>query len=734
MMRFLVAIVALCTLSVAYAQRNAYICEILLSNFCAGQNNCPADPTITFGNTQYDFDNFNVVSFGNFYASSGDIEGRAAIRGNLSLPDGQYSFGYQLRTGGASAVDLSLPYSLVVGGDAVFAGGAVYPDGSNYPYVGAEENIFVGGTFNAPSYLQSRRTGGPCASAGCLDADFDNAQAYYNELSTEFSALADNAQYTIQYGTLTLTCNSMADSNYVIHVTPNDFSTITFWSVQSSCNPQSALIVNIVGAGSQVQFNGNQQAAFFLNQKILFNVVPAGSSTPSVLVTVGVDGNLLAPSSQYNQPHEGVFIGQVIVGNIIETLQINKIACIRPPTPNNNNDSNNLACPSWETNCNGLNFVLGGSSFSFADFNAVVFGDFNASTGDIQGRLAVQGSATFGSGYSVGDQLSTAANTPDVQRPYSLIVGYDLTWGSGALYPEGNGIPFPGPEEDMYVGGTFSTSESDLTARRTGGPCGTPGCLDSIFSAAKSCYEGYTSTLSSQTDNVQQTVQWDALEITCSDSTASDYRITLTASQLLTFTYITVTSCNFQANWWITISGTDNVEITAGSFPAVTGAITYIVPGSRTIYIHDTELDGHLLAPSATLNQPNGVIKGKVVVGNVISSKQINKQNTCAQVISIQIPSIVVADTDSRTANMNSNSIQAGDSVALPYGTATAASVDGNSVTFTETVHLNAGDVCTITVQSDDSRVVVGTNSESSSASVVSIAISALLALIALAF
>lgn len=71
------------------------------------------------------------------------------------------------------------------------------------------------------------------------------------------------------------------------------------------------------------------------------------------------------------------------------------------------------------------------------NFNAVVFGDFTAAGGDTEGRLAVCGTATFSSGYSVGMPvaglpLPTYTNaTIDI-----LIVGGDLH--DGAFGVNGN--------------------------------------------------------------------------------------------------------------------------------------------------------------------------------------------------------------------------------------------------------------------------------------------------------
>lgn len=86
-----------------------------------------------------------------------------------------------MRTGGDSydnkhqQRDASLPYALVVGRNAQWTSGALFPNGGNR---GTAENIFVGGVFNAPANLAVRRTGGPCDS--CLAASFTGAQVRFS--------------------------------------------------------------------------------------------------------------------------------------------------------------------------------------------------------------------------------------------------------------------------------------------------------------------------------------------------------------------------------------------------------------------------------------------------------------------------------------------------------------------------------------------------------------------------
>src|SRR5262245_34087927 len=63
-----------------------------------------------------------------------------------------------------------------------------------------------------------------------------------------------------------------------------------------------------------------------------------------------------------------------------------------------------------------------------ADFNAFVFNEMNASTSDIEGRVAVGHDAMFYA-YGIGDKLPNSNGTRD-----DLIVGHDLTYTYGQVF------------------------------------------------------------------------------------------------------------------------------------------------------------------------------------------------------------------------------------------------------------------------------------------------------------
>eukprot|EP01114_Cavostelium_apophysatum_P010364 TRINITY_DN23_c0_g1_i1.p1 TRINITY_DN23_c0_g1~~TRINITY_DN23_c0_g1_i1.p1 ORF type:complete len:962 (+),score=298.51 TRINITY_DN23_c0_g1_i1:390-2888(+) len=675
--------------------RDAYVCEVLLENFCPGDpvpppssrqstSPCPNDPTLTFGSNAYHFENFNAISFSTFTANTGDVEGRVAVRGDFTVGNG-YSVGYELRTGGVTALDASLPYSLVVGGDATWGSGSLHPDGTGLPYPGAKEDMFVAGTFNGPNDLAERRTGGPCTS--CLEDDFDNAQAYYTLLSESFAAVPANAQATIQYMGLTLTCNDESASAYSVNVDGAAFSGITYYNDFVDCNPNAQIVFNIAGSGDVVFAGANIN---WRQEKVLYNILGSGRK---VFIHTEVRGSILAPNNDYIQPGMGVVKGKVIAGSII-AHQINRVDCERPAPPPNPPSED--VCPGWETQCQGLDFPLGNGVYSFRDFNVISFSDFVADTGDIEGRLAAKRDVTVGNGYSIGYELKTAGGIPDNSLPYSLVAGRHVTWGSGSLHPDGTGAPYPGDREDMFVGGTFS-GPAYLSERRTGGPCQSTGCIDNFFNAAYDCYLGYQTELASHSDNVDKVIQWSGLFLTCNDDSADYYYVSLTQAEFAQFTYTSVDNCNVQANWVINVRGTDDVTISGDSFPGVPGGVVYNVIGTgRTVHVYSVSVDGHILAPANYINQTGGVIRGKVVAGNVLFSLQVNRENTCPEKGVIENPGSARQSSNGNTVSVQTvGNARAGDNLKLADGTEVqilAVNEDDLTYTVDQSVNVKSGD------------------------------------------
>jgi choice-of-anchor A domain-containing protein len=374
--------------------------------------------------------------------------------------------------------------------------------------------------------------------------------------------------------------------------------------------------------------------------------------------------------------------------------------------------------------------TIGGSSFSFRDFNAISFGDFTANTGDVEGRLAVKGDVSLGAGYSIGAELQTVNNQPDNSLPFALVAGGDVAWISGELFPSGNGIPHAGAREDMFVGSGSFTGADNLVARATGS-CGASatGCLDAAFDAAKTCYSGYSNTAASKSDNVAKEYKWTGLFVTCADNTETEYVISLTPVELASFTYTVLSNCNFQAGWIINVRGSGDVTLTGDSWPAIPGATLYNIIGDRTVNVYATSVTGHVLAVDATLNQSGGVIIGKVVANNIVASLQINKQNTCPASVTVQLPIVAAAAAQQGSTTMQVVGVSAfrvGD--VTTFGTIVA--INGDIVTFDTPLPRPVSAGAFIGYASVDSSAgrayVANPADDSSSASVVGVAAAAL--------
>lgn len=245
----------------------------------------------TLNSTVVSFKNYHVISFGNFIANTGDVEGRLAVRNDLRLGCG-YSIGFGLNTGGENATEVAEDYSLIVGNNARWCSGALFPgkelvqlwlissDGSGAPFEGDRENMFIGGELTAPAYLQLRKSAVSCSN--CLASAFSSARACYTNISNNYANLNSNVNITSELSTLNLTCNSANETQYVAFISAEQISQVlinhditrkaTSWVV-SNCNNSAFFIINVVGNDS-VTFNGGSIPLAPSN--VLYNVLGCG--------------------------------------------------------------------------------------------------------------------------------------------------------------------------------------------------------------------------------------------------------------------------------------------------------------------------------------------------------------------------------------------------------------------------------------------------------------------------
>jgi len=228
----------------------------------------------------------------------GDIQGRVATRNNFKGVNGS-SIGDQITGNGL--------FTLIAGGD-------ISLDGEAFPL---SQNIFVGGSaVDVPASVSARVTGN-CPSSGCANDAFDNVLAYWNAFSSQLSAGTDNVDLTFENGIVTITCQSSTSSLNFVNIDASEFNQITGYATVS-CASTASFVFNILGNGD-VEFNGNPIES---SGYVVYNV--AGSR--AITVVSSVNGNIVAPSATFNQVG-GTVYGQLVAGNVINVIQINRPSC-----------------------------------------------------------------------------------------------------------------------------------------------------------------------------------------------------------------------------------------------------------------------------------------------------------------------------------------------------------------------------------------------------------------------
>jgi len=257
---------------------------------------------------------FNVITFNDFKANTGDIEGRLAAKRDVTLGNG-YSIGYELHTFN-NQPDNSLPYSLVAGRNVNWGSGSLHPDGSGIPYPGDKEDMFVGGSYNGDNQL-ALRVHGPCGASGCLDSYFNAAQTCYEGYQTTLAAQSDNVQKAFYWSGLFITCDDVNADSYTVSLTPAEMTTYTYTTLDN-CNLQASWTINVKGSGD-VLLTGDSFPG--LAGGVVYNVI--GSGRIITVTETSVNGHLLAPNNFLNQTG-GVIVGKVVAADILMSLQINK--------------------------------------------------------------------------------------------------------------------------------------------------------------------------------------------------------------------------------------------------------------------------------------------------------------------------------------------------------------------------------------------------------------------------
>jgi len=263
---------------------------------------------------QTSWENFNIVSFGNFASTGGEVQGRLAVQGNLNIASFTIGSGINTKAGGP---DRFLPYALIVGGGATWSSGSLWPDGTA-PHDSTPEFALVYGNVNFPQYLNDRRlpsniTTGP--------PDWAKAKAYYTRIQNLLAGYAANTVVEARWGGIHVTCNNPGDQMYILNVDAAVLSASTWWDLEG-CGFQSYYVINVLGSGAASVSGGDFPT---ITERVIYNVLGSGRT---FTVASGLRGNILAPNNVVRQT-TGVTKGLIIAGDIPAALSAQNPVCTK---------------------------------------------------------------------------------------------------------------------------------------------------------------------------------------------------------------------------------------------------------------------------------------------------------------------------------------------------------------------------------------------------------------------
>lgn len=284
-------------------------------------------------------------------------------------------------------------------------------------------------------------------------------------------------------------------------------------------------------------------------------------------------------------------------------------------------------CPGNGPNCPGVPAIpLRQDLITWDSFNLVSCLDFNAATGDIEGRAAVKRNWFTSGGFSVGDKINTGPNGRDRRQDFALVVGHNVTFNSGSIFPDGRS---DSPQEDIFVGDQWNGPAEGYLDQRVRDTSASIGDKDAYFDAGCQYFTNLGQMLAGKTDNVEYTdLPGNGIGVKCPSyiSNTEVYYLHIPATVVSAANWWSMEGCNQQAFFVLTISGTQDVTIKGGPWPGVIERTIINIPGTRNIAL-ETSLNGNLLAPQADLSMNAGVTLGLVVVRNVVKFIQANKPN-----------------------------------------------------------------------------------------------------------
>ena len=282
--------------ALGYAWERAFNKSSRVLNFTANgatvigeyRNNLPGADTQTVLGALGAAGRYGNLVLDNHTSLSSAVEGRLAVGGNLSLQN--FSVGDKLDPNKLHDV-------VTVGGNVTFPSGRIYYG-----------NLIAGGSVTGVGdpVRFGMASGAVIRGNSALDINFTGEREYLQELSTKLATLPANGSVKMQWGGMELKGDCTSTSQ-VFNVNGADLGVAHTFAV--SCIPAGATVVfNVSGTNVTIQ-NMGMQSITTIRDKVLFNFPQA---TSLKMTSVGIEGSILAPFAQVDQP-AGRIDGQVIV-------------------------------------------------------------------------------------------------------------------------------------------------------------------------------------------------------------------------------------------------------------------------------------------------------------------------------------------------------------------------------------------------------------------------------------
>ncbi len=262
------------------------------------------------------------------------------------------------------------------------------------------------------------------------------------------------------------------------------------------------------------------------------------------------------------------------------------------------------------------------------DYNVFVKNNFSATSSDVEGRVAAGGDVSI-SHYSINIKQGQQLYTDTTNHP-ALVVGGDLDFTSGQI------------AGDVYVGGSYT---GNSTATVTNGSVQQGGASPIDFTSAFASLEqlsldlsalpatGTTSPLWSSTQRYfgagqnGQGSDFHVFDLSSTDMLYTDYL--LSGVDVDDFVIFNVSGSAVTTSW-------GNFWGSDGSIADMSSQVLYNFYEADTLQIN-AAIAGSILAPTADILAPHGLIEGQVIAKSWTGNTQVN-DNPYSTITSVYEP------------------------------------------------------------------------------------------------